>query len=163
MSELIENIVLHTWRDSDFEESVVLNREAEEHIGMISETGDWANDMRNVRETFLESGGDFLLGNLDGELVVMGGYKLHSPTSAEIKRMRVTPRLQGKGIGRWFLQVLEEKIRNSGVTDIEVSTTSEQEGAIRLYSGSGYTEVKRFVENRKHDFGLTIVCFEKKI
>lgn len=160
---LINSISLRSWHNDDFEQSVVLNREAEEHIGMASETGDWANDMRDIEKTFIRSGGEFLIGLLAEKFVVMGGFKPLSATTAEIKRMRVTPELQGKGIGRWFLGILEDRIRSSGVPIIEVSTTSEQEGALRLYSGSGYIETGRRVEDREHDFGLTIVSFVKEL
>ena len=160
---LLEKIDIRIWKDSDFENAVTLNREAEEYIGMKSENGDWAKDMEGVSEVFLNGGGAFLVGFLDNKLVVMGGYKQLTKNRVEIKRMRVTPQLQGKGIGRWFLELLEKRAVKAGVTDAQVSTTSEQIGALRLYRGSGYKEFGQRVEDRGHDKGLTIVSFTKKL
>lgn len=163
MPNVIEQIAIRQWQDTNFDAAVTLNREAEEHIDMASETGDWAQDMEGVTGTFMGSGGDFLLGFQGEQLVVMGGYKRLSETVAEVKRMRVTPELQGKGIGYWFLDLLEGRMVEAGITDAEVSTTSEQEGAIHLYKGAGYTEVGRFEETREHDHGLIIVSFKKTL
>jgi GNAT superfamily N-acetyltransferase len=163
LNPLFNKIDIRTWEDSDFENAVILNREAEEHIGMKSENGDWVKDMEGVSDVFLKGGGDFLVGFLDKKLIVMGGYKRLAKKQIEIKRMRVSPDLQGKGIGRWFLELLEKKAKESGITYSVVSTTSKQTGALRLYSGSGYKEVGRRIEDRGHDKGLTIVSFTKKL
>ncbi len=160
---LIKKIFIRPWHEADYDNAVTLNRDAETHIGMISETGDWAQDMEGIADTFIKSGGEFFIGTLGQKFVVMGGFKKVSSHKAEIKRMRVTPTLQGRGIGRWFLSVLETKMLESGVTTVNVSTTSKQEGALRLYSGAGYTETERRVEDRAHDNGLIIVSFTKEL
>ena len=59
---LFEQIQMQHWQDTDFAAAVNLNREAEEHIGIGSETGDWARDMQGISETFEGSGGEFLVG-----------------------------------------------------------------------------------------------------
>ncbi len=48
--------------------------------------------------------------------------------------MRVTPDLQGLGVGSWFLGLLESKIKAAGITTIRLSTTGEQKGGIKLYT-----------------------------
>ena len=163
ISPNIDPISIHGWQDSDLGASIVLNREAEEHINMTSETGDWARDMEGITDTFIGSGGQFLLGHQDERLVVMGGFKLVTPTLAEVKRMRVAPDLQGKGVGRWFLSLIEDRILDSGVADVQLSTTSRQEGALRLYAGAGYTETRREEIDRGPEKGLILVSFAKSL
>ena len=160
---IIDQISIRGWKDSDLGASVVLNREAEEHINMTSETGDWAGDMMGITETFIGSGGQFVLGHIEEQLVVMGGFKVVSESLAEIKRMRVTPLLQGKGIGSWFIRSLEERVLETGIDDVILSTTSEQVGALKLYNRAGYKETGRVEVDRGHEKGLIVVSFAKNI
>ncbi|MGZ6004791.1 MAG: GNAT family N-acetyltransferase [Candidatus Saccharimonadales bacterium] len=162
-SSVIERLHTRPWQDSDFADAVVLNREAEEHIGIGSESGDWARDMEGITETFEGSGGEFLVSHLDEKMVAMGGFKLHTPTIAEVKRMRVSPELQGKRIGPWFLGLLEADMRNAGITDSVVSTLSVQEAALKLYSRAGYTEVKREELTEGPEKGFVVVSFVKNL
>lgn len=164
-----ERIQLRPWQETDFDAAVVLNREAEEHIGIGSENGDWAKDMEGITATFAGSGGKFLVGHLiEGtkvaeNMAVMGGYKLHTPTLAEVKRMRVTPELQGKRIGPWLLGVLETDMRGIGVTDVIVSTLSKQAGALKMYDRAGYTETGREELIEGPEKGFTVVSFAKSL
>ncbi len=160
--KIVERILVRRWKPSDFADTAELNEAAEKHIGMLPESGSWSKDMLGIQEKFIDSGGDFMLGHIDNELVVMGGYTCQK-TFAEIKRMRVTPDLQGKGIGRWFLTLLERDIKEKNIEQIVVSTTSEQQGALRLYEGSNYLEVGRRIEDRDHEKGIEIVTFNKNL
>jgi GNAT superfamily N-acetyltransferase len=160
---LFEQIQLRPWQDSDFDAAVTLNREAEEHIGIGSESGDWAKDMQGISETFAGSGGEFLVGQLDEDIVVMGGFKRLSDTTAEVKRMRVSPGLQGQGIGPQLLGILEDKMRESGVKKSVVSTLSVQEAALKLYARAGYTETGREELTEGPEEGSTVVSFEKSL
>jgi ribosomal protein S18 acetylase RimI-like enzyme len=162
MSDVKEQIVLRRWEESDFEDAVVLNREAEEGLGIPPETGDWAKDMQGIKEVFLDGGGEFLVGHLDGKLVVMGGFKIGNNKSAEVKRMRVSPSLHRQGIGSWFLSLLEDKMRERGIEYTDVSTLSAQQAALGLYNSMGYMQV-----GKKPGSGVeaatTIVSFKKKL
>jgi GNAT superfamily N-acetyltransferase len=160
---VIERIHLRTWQDSDFDAAVVLNREAEEHIGIGSESGDWAKDMEGINETFAGSGGEFLVGHLDEKLIVMGGYKLHFHNEAEIKRMRVSPELQGQGIGPWLLGTLEDNMRTAGIGTSTVSTLSVQTSALKLYTRAGYTETGRETLTEGPETGFVVVSFAKSL
>lgn len=159
----IDRIQLRLWQDSDFDAAVVLNREAEEHIGIGSENGDWAKDMEGITETFAGSGGEFLVGHMDERMVVMGGYKLHFHNEAEVKRMRVSPELQGQGIGPWLLTRLENDMRASGVETSTVSTLSIQKSALKLYTRAGYTEIGREVLTAGPEAGFVVVSFAKSL
>ncbi len=160
VTELIET---RFWQEADFPAAVVLNREAEEHIGIGSESGDWEKDMEGISETFFGSGGEFQVGHLDGKMVVMGGFKLHSPVLAEIKRMRVSPELQGQGVGPWFLDLLETSMRKGDIPQSIVSTLSIQTSAIKLYTRAGYSETGRKELTEGPEKGFTVVSFAKSL
>jgi N-acetylglutamate synthase-like GNAT family acetyltransferase len=63
-------------------------------------------DLDDIPRTYLHPGGEFLVGELDGEIVAMGGMQLHPGGIGELRRMRVVPRLQGRGLGRQLLALL---------------------------------------------------------
>ncbi len=162
MQDVKDQILIRRWKESDFDDAVVLNREAEQGLGIPPETGDWSKDMEGVKETFLDGGGEFLVGHLDGELVVMGGFKINGDKSAEVKRMRVSPSLHRQGIGRWFLNLLEDKMRELGIKNVDVSTLSAQHAALGLYRSMGYLEIGQKPGTGVEE-GTTIVSFVKKL
>lgn len=158
MADVFEQLEIRRYTPSDLEQAVRLNKEASISTGMGPESGDWAQDLAGIESDFLGSGGDFLVGRQGAELVVMGGFRRLSDQVAEIKRMRVTPRLQGQGIGRGFLGLLEEEIAEAEFETIFLSTTSGQVGAQRLYEGSGYTRIAQGEEG-----GLIVLSYSKKL
>ncbi len=50
-------------------------------------------DLMAIETTYITSGGEFLIGLLDGRVVAMAGFKLLSGTEAELRRMRISPDL----------------------------------------------------------------------
>ncbi len=48
--------------------------------------GEWDDDLKNIKEVYLDSGGAFLVAELEGEIIGMGALKRISDTRAEIKQ-----------------------------------------------------------------------------
>jgi GNAT superfamily N-acetyltransferase len=134
---------LRSFRDDDAEAVWQLHDAALEDAGAHGGHGPWEDDLRDIRASYLDSGGDFLVGFLDGKLVAMGGLLRHSPGEAEIRRMRVRPDAQGRGFGRLLLERLEERALALGCRVIRLDTTERQAPAQRLYESSGYRETGR--------------------
>jgi ribosomal protein S18 acetylase RimI-like enzyme/adenylate kinase family enzyme len=105
--------------------------------------GRWEDDLRDIRATYLEPGGDFVVAFADGELVGMGGLQRRSDQEGEIRRMRVRPDFQRRGLGRQILGELEGRARVRGLRAIRLDTTEEQIAARRLYERAGYRETGR--------------------
>lgn len=125
-------------------------------------------DLRNVESEYLDAGGEpsdagrssgggsslggeFLVGEIDGEIVATGAVQ---PTSAVdhheseddtgvVRRMRVAPDHQGEGYGREMLEALERRARELGFERLVLDTTPRQEAAIGLYESVGYEEFDR--------------------
>jgi GNAT superfamily N-acetyltransferase len=85
-----------------------------------------------------------LLARLREEAVGCGAVKFHESAPAEIKRMWVSPRARGLGVGRRILEALECYARDAGVTVLHLETNRALTEAIRLYRESGYREVPPF-------------------
>ena len=134
---------LRSFRDEDGEAVWRLHDLALEDAGAHGGSGPWEDDLRDIPANYLDSGGDFLVGFVDGELVAIGGLLLLSPGVAEIRRMRVHPNFQRQGLGRLLLKRLEERAQALGCQTIRLDTTDQQTAARRLYERSGYRETGR--------------------
>jgi DNA-binding MarR family transcriptional regulator/GNAT superfamily N-acetyltransferase len=88
--------------------------------------------------------GLLLVARLREEPVGCGALKFHKNAPAEIKRMWITPRARGLGLGRRLLEALEHKAREAGMTVIHLETNRTLVEAIQLYRDSGYKEVEAF-------------------
>jgi len=152
-------VELRQFRSADAARVWELHDAALDDAGVHGGRGPWEDDLRDIRATYIDSGGAFLVVLADGELVGMGGLLRRSPGQCEIKRMRVHPRCQRQGLGRLILEGLEELARELGFKVVRLDTTEEQVAARRLYEGSGYRETGRRRTDRFVfiDFAKTLI------
>ena len=120
-----------------------LHNEALDAVGAHLGNGDWDDDLHGIGGAYLEAGGEFLVGVLDGRVVAMGALRRISHEEAEVKRMRVEPALQGRGYGRALLEALHRRAAGLGYSTLRLDTTVHQRAARSLYEGSGYREARR--------------------
>ncbi len=108
-------------------------------------------DLRRVEATFLESGGEFLVGEVDGDVVAMGALQPASAvdhhesgtSTGVVRRMRVDPDHQRRGYGTAILDRLEERAVELGFERLVLDTTPRQSAAIAFYERHGYRETRR--------------------
>ena len=105
--------------------------------------GKWNDDIDDIQNHYLNNGGEFLVGILDGKIVCMGAFRKKSDTLAEIKRMRVLPEYQRRGLGQAILNQLEAKAILLGYRELCLDTTTLQIAAQKMYEKNGFTEVRR--------------------
>ena len=120
-----------------------LHDDALNEVGAHLGRGLWDEDLDEIEGFYLKSGGEFLVGVLDGEVVAMGALRRISRETAEIKRMRVKPGLQGRGYGQTLLDALHRCAAELGYSTLRLDTTMQQRAARRLYIKNGYREVRR--------------------
>ena len=97
--------------------------------------GDY-NDIENI---YINHRGDFLVGTLNGEVVVTGAVKYLTSTCAEIKRIRVKPDYQRKGYGEAMLKRLIEVARELGYKTLRIDTMTTNTRAQQLFNKAGFT------------------------
>ena len=95
-------------------------------------------------EELVEPAGLLLVARLSGEPVGCGALKLHGRAPAEVKRMWVSSRARGLGVGRRILEALEQQARERGVRTVRLETNRSLLEAIGLYRSAGYAEVRAF-------------------
>jgi DNA-binding MarR family transcriptional regulator/GNAT superfamily N-acetyltransferase len=88
--------------------------------------------------------GEMLVAYLRTAPVGCGAVKHHAGAPSEIKRMWVSERARGLGIGRRMLEQLEERATRSGAAAIRLDTNRALVEAIGLYRSAGYVEVPPF-------------------
>lgn len=120
--------------------------------------GSWNEDLRSIEDTYQNKGGEFLIAELDGEVVGMGALLKINNSTVEIKRMRVSKNQQGKGIGRLILNKLEDFARLNKFKRIILDTSVQQIPAQKLYEKNGFKEISRKVID-----GFDSILYEKYI
>jgi len=102
---------------------------------------EWDKDLLNIRETYLNGEGEFLVAHSGVKIVGMGALRKHDARTAEIKRMRVDPEFQGIGIGGRILD-----------------TSVMQVPAQHLYESRGFELYKRDIQ-----YGQGMMYYEKEL
>jgi GNAT superfamily N-acetyltransferase len=104
--------------------------------------------------------GVFLVAWEDGVPLACGGLSRYDETTAELRRMYVSPAARGRGLGRALLEALELEARTLGYAFLRLETGNLQTAAIGLYVAAGYLPIPRygpFANDPKS------VCFEKRL
>ncbi len=120
-----------------------LSDDALNEVGAHMGSGPWDKDLDEIEDAYLGSGGEFLVGILQGEVVAMGALRRVATDAAEIRRMRVRPGLQGHGFGQAMLDALHRRAVELGYSTLRLDTTVQQRVARHLYVKNGYREVGR--------------------
>lgn len=87
---------------------------------------------------FSPPAGLFLVGILNGEPAVTGGWRRIDDGTVEIKRMYVLDAARRRGLARLMLAELEATALAAGAHRVVLNTGSQLPEAIALYESSGY-------------------------
>ncbi|TQL77021.1 acetyltransferase (GNAT) family protein [Stackebrandtia endophytica] len=101
-----------------------------------------------------------LVGDLDGDLVAMGGLRARGRGRAEIVYVRVHPATRRQGIGRELMGALERRAAVAGHTDVILNTATNQPEAVAFYRALGYRDVRNETRPEWH---WTLIHFEKSL
>lgn len=163
---------LRRYRSGDHERVRELHVAAlEATVGYVEDVPDELEaDLRDVEAHYLDTGGEFLVGERGVKIVAMGGFRprkerglLDLPTPvgpdvAELKRMRVAPGYMRNGYGERVLAELESRARERGFTRLVLDTGGEMTGARSFYEKHGY---ELTAQQSFRDGEVQIVCYEK--
>jgi len=122
------------------------------------ENGPWDDDMHNIPAVYLQPGGEFIIGDVDGRIVALAAYHRESDGRASVHRVGVHPDLQRYGIGRAIMAELESRAREAGITSLHLDTSIGQIAAQKLYTSIGYAEAGHIVQS-----GVECVLYEKNL
>lgn len=117
-------------------------------------------DLADVEASFLQAGGEFLVVEMDGSLVGMGGIRQTGGRRAEVLRVRVHPATRRRGVGRSLMATLEARAAELGVRELHLDTATNQPEAVAFYRGIGYEEVR---QETRPEWSWTLVYFAKRL
>lgn len=130
-------VTVRRYEDGDGPAVRRLNQHALREEGTDPEDIPGTEDLETVRESYLETGGEFLVAEADGSIVGMGGLRVDG-SIGELFRMRVHPDYQHQGLGTRLLDGLEQAARERGVDELRAETARRQTAAISFYPACGY-------------------------
>jgi len=97
-------------------------------------------DVINVEDFYLSTGGEFWVVEKQGKVVGTAAYYpvKRGEKAVEIRKMYLLPEARGKGLGKYLLTQLENTIAAKGFREIWIETASVLKEAVKLYESSGY-------------------------
>jgi GNAT superfamily N-acetyltransferase len=114
----------------------------------------------DITRHFLDTSGEFLVGELDGHIVTMGGIRPNNDVQAEVKHIRVHPALRRRGLGSALMSALEAVALERGFRELHLDTAAIQPEAVVFYRSLGYDEVG---QETRPEWAWTLVYFVKKL
>jgi GNAT superfamily N-acetyltransferase len=94
-------------------------------------------DLGWIEAAYIDPGGEFLVVEVDGEVVATGGLVVDRDV-AELFRVAVDPDHQREGHGSRLLGALEDAARDRGVERVVLTTARRQSSAVAFYPQYGY-------------------------
>ena len=117
-------------------------------------------DLADIGGCFLHTGGEFLVVELEGHVVGMGGFRPSGRRRAEVLRVRVHPATRRSGVGRALMAALEQRAGQCGMRELHLDTATNQPEAMAFYRSLGYQEVGR---ERRPGWSWTLVYYAKML
>lgn len=128
---------IRRWQPDDHDAVWELNNRALDVVGANPGESMFV-DLDDVKGTYFDRGGEFLVGTVHGAVVAMGAFKRTADDSVELTRMRIDPSQQRHGFGQAILSALEARAREMGYARIHLETTVQQVAAQGLYERNGF-------------------------
>jgi ribosomal protein S18 acetylase RimI-like enzyme len=153
------NIIFRQYSRSDnTDEIFYIHDEALRAIGCVPLDRKLNNDLNDIMGNYILNGGDFIMVETGSKLIGFGALNYIGNGIYEIKRMRIMPNWQGKGLGKTLLKRLTEIAIKRNAIKIILDTTVQQIAAQRLYEGFGF---KKCGMTTIH--GLEVILYEYDI
>ncbi|MFB6200887.1 MAG: GNAT family N-acetyltransferase [Halorhabdus sp.] len=114
-------------------------------------------DLRWIEETYLRSGGEFLVVERDDRIVACGGLLIDGET-AELMRIAVDPDYQRAGYGTAILDGLEAAAVERSCDRIVLTTADRQAAARQFYADRDYEQ-----RDTRRVNGYELIDFEKTV
>jgi N-acetylglutamate synthase-like GNAT family acetyltransferase len=103
--------------------------------------------------------GIFLVAERHTTAVGCGGLRSISPTTAEVKRLFVSPRQRGHKVGGTLLAHLERHASGQGIEELRLDTAGGSSAALAFFRASGFIEIPDYNGNphARHWFAKPLI------
>ncbi len=128
-----------------------------EYIGGTVDSN-WHDDLKDIKKNYLDNHGTFLIWLIDEKLIGMGGLLRIDTNTANIKRIRVHPDYQNRGLSGEILAELEKRGRMLGYRKLIANTAKGNIPAEKMFLKAGFVPVEE-----KYFFSVLCTIFEKEL
>ncbi|MGK7899546.1 MAG: GNAT family N-acetyltransferase [Xenococcus sp. (in: cyanobacteria)] len=159
MNIYYQDFWIRNWQKSDRDAAAQVISTVLSEYGLSWQPTEADLDVIEVEKAYLESGGEFWVVELQGNIVGTAAYYpiTRGEQAVEIRKMYLLPQVRGQGLGKYLLQQLENAIANKGFQEIWLETASVLSEAVVLYKNNGYQPAS-VVETARCD-----LVFRKKL
>ena len=145
MGQTMKTMQLVRYRPEHYEQVIALHRSARDALLQMGQTIGISEleeeaDLRAIEQVYLQGGGEFLIGLIDGAVMAMGGFQRLTADSVELRRMRIRKDQQDRGYGGQLLRELERVAFQSGIRVIKFETAKARPLTLEFYYKHGYHE-----------------------
>ena len=103
-------------------------------------------DIASLPGEYAPPGGSLVLAWVDGKAAGTGALMFFGEQTCELKRMFVSAKFQGHGIGRAMVEFLIQEARSLGYERMVLETGPRQLAAQKLYVGMGFREIEPYYD-----------------
>ncbi len=152
VNQSYQNYLIRDWQPSDREMVANLIKTVLSEYGLPWQPMEADRDVLEVERFYLATGGEFWVVEDSGQIMGSAAYLPISRglNAVEIRKMYLLPQIRGRGLGKFLLKLLEQKIANFGYQQIWIETASVLIEAVNLYEHSGYQSASG-VETKRCD------------
>ncbi|WP_309744814.1 MULTISPECIES: GNAT family N-acetyltransferase [unclassified Chamaesiphon] len=143
-----QDFTIRSWQPADRLAAAGIIEQALAEYGLGWEPDGADRDVLEIETYYLDRGGEFWVVEHHGEIVGTSAYYpcLHSADSPpnrgsnaiEIRKMYLSVKVRGQGLGKHLLGLLEQAIYDRGNREIWIETASILTAAVKLYEANGY-------------------------
>jgi GNAT superfamily N-acetyltransferase len=122
----------------------IARRLVEEYAGSLDvdlSFQDFGRELTHLEVEYSAPAGRFLLAEDEGAFVGCGAIRRFSESACEMKRLYVSSRAQGRGVGRLLAAALIDEARALGYQAMLLDTLPSMHGAQQLYRSLGFKPV----------------------
>ena len=140
MNIYYQDFLIRDWQKRDRDQAAKVISDVLAEYGLPWQPTEADRDVMEVKQAYLQSGGEFWVVEFQGAIVGTAAYYpiARGDHAVEIRKMYLLPQFRGKGLGRYLLHQLENAIANKGFREIWIETASVLSEAVVLYEKNGY-------------------------
>lgn len=135
--------------DSDLESARRLFGEYEDFLGFSLEFQGFAEELRKIYEIYGPPTGGLWLAEAGDEAIGCVAVRQLEPRVAELKRLFVTARVRGVGLGRRLMHAALDGARELGYERIRLDTIPQLVAARALYQEFEFVEIEPYNTNSR--------------
>jgi ribosomal protein S18 acetylase RimI-like enzyme len=117
---------------------------------------DFDDELINLEQIYRYPHGELLLAMNEQELMVCIALTKVEQNICEMKRLYVSPKYRGKGLGRMLTQAIIRKAIQTGYTSMRLDTLEWLKEAINLYKSLGFRKIPPYL----HDTPVKLVYLQ---